>query len=110
MTEQPRGVRVFYRDIKPYEAPGRLEDLHGPGAGPLDLPLAVYWGPPHVFDLDARAEVIEAYQATVREGSAARQVQILNRHRLLEVWPDLLLPARARELWEGRFPELVSAR
>lgn len=34
-------TRVFYRDIKPYDAPAALTDLHGPDSGSLDLPSTV---------------------------------------------------------------------
>ncbi|MHB1173266.1 MAG: hypothetical protein ACYCZY_12420 [Lacisediminihabitans sp.] len=39
-------TRVFYRDIKPYDAPERLDDLRGPRSGRIELPLNVYWGSP----------------------------------------------------------------
>ncbi|WP_158507112.1 hypothetical protein [Subtercola sp. Z020] len=45
MTEQANGLvdeRVFYRDIKPYDAPQELAELHGPARGPMVLPLNVY--------------------------------------------------------------------
>jgi hypothetical protein len=46
------------------------------------------------------------YQAVISEGSAADQTRIINRDSLIEVWADLMLPRRARDLWEDRFPEL----
>jgi len=38
----------------------------------------------------------------------ADQVTILNRSILLELWPELILSARVRNLWESRFPELTA--
>jgi hypothetical protein len=98
---------VFYRDIKPYEAPERLEQLNGPRAGAVELPLNVYWGPPHTFDLSNESDIVEAYAATLREGRVVDQEQILDGETLVRVWHDLVLPMRVRELWESRFPELT---
>ena len=44
--------RVSYRELKPYDAPSELAELHGPSGGRIELPLTVYWGPAHVFSLN----------------------------------------------------------
>ena len=105
----PEGTRVFYRDIKPYDMPERLEDLRGPSGGQLTLPVNVYWGPWSVVDLDIHSDVVKAYQATLREGRVGDQVILLNRDLLVRIWPELMLPARVRQLWESRFPQLSVA-
>lgn len=105
----PGSARVFYRDVKPYDAPKQLGDLHGPRSGSIVLPLNVYWGPKSDVNLDSESDVVKAYQATLREGRVVDQVKLLNRDLLIEIWPELLLPVRVRELWENRFPELTSA-
>lgn len=102
-------TRVFYRDIKPYDVPERLEDLRGPRGGRMELPLNVYWGPEAIVDLDTVGGVVKAYQATLREGRTVDQVALLNREVLIDIWPQLLLPLRVRGLWENRFPELTAA-
>jgi hypothetical protein len=104
-----RDTRVFYRDIKPYDVPDQLEQLHGPRSGRMELPRNVYWGPEAVVDLDTVGGVMKAYQAALREGRVIDQVELLNRDLLIEVWGDLMLPSRLRELWESRFPELAVA-
>lgn len=112
MTDSTRAsedARVFYRDIKPYEAPTKLDELHGPHDGRVRLPINVYWAPTYTFDLANESDVVEAYQATLREGCAIDQVELLNRDLLVSVWHELLLPVRVRSLWEGRFPELTAA-
>lgn len=109
MSGMSTDERVFYRDVKPYEVPARLEELRGPAHGPVRLPVSVYWGPDPVADLDTQGGVIKAYQAVLREGQVADQVALLNPVRLMDVWSELLLPARARALWESRFPQLASA-
>ena len=110
MSAQSQGdTRVFYRDIKPYDVPSRLDDLHGPRSGRMELPLNVYWGPQATVDLDTLSGVVKAYQAALREGRVVDQVELLNRDLLVEVWSELLLPDRVRDLWESRFPELTAA-
>ncbi|MCU1482256.1 MAG: hypothetical protein JWQ19_3042 [Subtercola sp.] len=103
------GERVRFQDVKPYDAPARLDELRGPATGTVQLPRWVYWGPNSVVDLDTEWGVIKAYQATIQEGSTEDQVQILNRDVLISVWPELRMPPRVRQLWEGRFPELKTA-
>lgn len=98
--------RVFYRDVVPYYAPLRLENLAGPATGVLRLPRWVYWGPQAVFDLSEAGHVRTAYQALVRVGAVEDQVQFLNQAVVLAVWPGLVLPVRCRQLWESRFPQL----
>lgn len=102
-------VRVFYRDVKPYEAPFSLSELAGPETGSLALPRNVYWGPWPEAQLDVRSDVVKAYEAILREGRASDQIALLNRELLLAVWRQLVLPVRVRELWESRFPELTRA-
>lgn len=101
--------RVHYRDIKPYDAPEHLDELRGPPAGRIVLPINVYWGPNSEVDLDSESDVVKAYQATLREGRVVDQVGILNKDLLVQIWPALMLPVRVRELWESRFPELAAS-
>jgi hypothetical protein len=102
--------RVFFRDVKPYEAPEDLAQLRGPSTGLLTLPGRVYWAPEPVIDLDVRdGSENRAYRAVIAEGSAKDQIELLNRGLLVELWPRLVLPRRVRELWETRFPELTAA-
>lgn len=101
--------RVRFQDVKPYDAPIHLDELRGPASGTVQLPPWVYWGPNPMMDLDVDGDAIMAYQATIQEGRTVDQVQILNRDRLVAMWPELNLPPRARQLWESRFPELMTA-
>lgn len=99
--------RMFIRDVKPYEVPESLDDLRGPSGGVVELPHTLLWAPGDGrIDLDEKGGVGLVYRAVVAEGAVADQAAILNRDRLVEVWPELLLPRRARELWETRFPRL----
>lgn len=98
--------RVLYSESKPYELPERLDDLRGPESGVLELPVTVYWGPDSTVDLGTAGGIEKAYQCVIQEGRVHDLVAILHPLRLREVWPDLLLPRRARDEWEARFPEL----
>ncbi|MEA5454820.1 transcriptional regulator [Sinomonas sp. JGH33] len=102
--------RVFLRDVKPYEVPESLESLHGPVHGVVVLRHSVLWSPGGgEVDLDEAGGINLAYRAVIAEGKVADQVEVLNRGRLIEVWGELLLPRRARLMWEHRFPELKTS-
>jgi len=101
-------TRVRVHDVKPYDAPASLDDLRGPRDGELVLPHHVHWGPRREVNFSSEGDVLTAYQATISEGMVVDQVMILNRSLLLELWPELILSARVRSLWESRFPELAA--
>jgi hypothetical protein len=63
-----------------------------------------------VYTLDNRARRAELYTATVRDGYPDQQAAILDRDWLIELWPDLWIPARCRATWEAAFPELAALR
>ena len=44
-----------------------------------------------------------AYQALLTEGRVAEQERLLNRDRLIELWPVINLDQRVRDLWNA-FP------
>jgi hypothetical protein len=99
--------RIFFRDVKPYEAPDSLDELQGPRGGIVELPHSVLWAPGDGrVDLDEPGGLGLAYRAVIAEGTVADQVKVLSRDRLTEAWGELMLPRRVRQLWEGRFPEL----
>ena len=109
MTVPAQGTtRVRFQDVKPCDAPASLDELRGPREGELVLPHHVHWGPRRDVNLSRKGDVLTAYQATISEGMAADQVAILNRSLLLGLWPELILSARVRSLWESRFPELAA--
>jgi hypothetical protein len=99
---------VLFQDIKPYDVVDSLDELHGPSAGVVILPRAVYWGPDPKADLDTDDGIAKAYQAVLREGVVADLSALLSREVLVRSWNDLALPDRVRGLWESRFPELTA--
>ena len=109
MTVSAQGsTRVRFQDVKPHDVPASLDDLRGPRDGELVLPHHIHWGPRREVNLSREGDVLTAYQATISEGMVADQVTILNRSLLLELWPELILSNRVRNLWESRFPELAA--
>ena len=92
--------RVRFRDVKPCHAPTTLDALRGPSHG-------VRWQEDRVgIDVDDVGGRRMAYQALLTEGRVAEQERLLNRDRLIELWPVINLDQRVRDLWETRFPEL----
>jgi hypothetical protein len=93
-------------DTKVYHVPDSLDDLRGPATGVLRLPLSLFWGPVHSFDIgdDGLAQIV--YQAVINEGTKEDLSTYLNRNLLIDLWPRLSLPWRVYDLWESRFPEL----
>ena len=99
--------RVRFRDVKPCHAPTTLDALRGPYHGLIDLPHGVRWQEDRVgIDVDHLGGRRMAYQALLTEGRVAEQERLLNRDRLIELWPVINLDQRVRDLWETRFPEL----
>ena len=96
-----------FRDLKPYDVPGSLAELRGPYSGLIDLPHGVRWQDDRlVVDVSNEGWRRMAYQALLAEGFVDEQRELLNRERLIEIWPVLHMDRRVRELWEGRFSEL----
>lgn len=108
-SDSPEG-RIYFRDVKPYEAPESLDQLRGPASGVVELSHSVLWAPGGGrVDLDEPGGTAMAYQAVLAEGTIEDQVAVLNRERLVAVWAGLMLPRRVHDLWESRFPELRRA-
>ncbi len=110
LPSSPTEGRVYFRDVKPYAVVDSLGQLHGPAGGVVELSHSVLWAPGGGrVDLDGPGGTALAYQAVLAEGTVEDLVHVLNRGRLIAVWPELMLPRRVREMWESRFRELRSA-
>ncbi|MFD9636904.1 hypothetical protein [Streptomyces violascens] len=92
--------------------PARLEDLHGPAHGSVDLPLHVVWSGRRSFDVDAPRPRMGLYRTVLAEGQKQDVVDFLNRELLIAQWPVLriLISRTVRDVWEDAFPELTSIR
>lgn len=99
-------MKQTYESTIAYVAPHSLEELDGPSAGVIVLPLNLYWGPEQTVDLSVHADVQRMYQAVIRIGTVEDQRAWLNKATLSGIWRDLVLPERSVSLWESRFPQL----
>ncbi len=103
----PTEGRVYFRDVKPYAVVDTLDQLHGPAGGMVELSHSVLWAPGGGrVDLDRPGGLRLAYRAVLNEGTVEDLENVLNRERLVAVWPDLMLPFRVLEMWQSRFLEL----
>lgn len=101
MTEQ----RVFFHHLKPYAVPNSLDELHGPSSGWVELSHSLYWAPgSRRFNLDEDDGVKRVYVSALAEGTLADVQDLVNADRLAEIWDELVLPTRVRDLWEKQFP------
>lgn len=99
--------QLRYRELKPYLAVDRLEELSGRYSGVLQLPLTLRWVPgERTYDISTTSGCCIAYQAVLSEGTREDLVMYLNPQRLIEIWPKLNLDRRIVELWESKFSEL----
>ena len=84
-----------------------LGGLQGPTAGPVELPLRLFWCPDRTFDLDAPGMLAWMYQTVLREATRPEDLTtFLDRGTLVALWPDLFLPRGVRAAWEEQHPVL----
>lgn len=102
-----RGFR--FEQTIPYDTPESLDELHGPTSGAVRVRPRIDTSPDPVYDLADPGQRWSLYSAVVRDGLPSEQAGILNRSVLLVLWAELNLPARCREVWEDKFPELAEA-
>lgn len=96
-----------YAENRPYLVPDTLDELAGPVAGVIRLPLRLDWTERAEFHLDDPAERNVLYERVIREATRVDDLRAyLNGLVLREVWRQLFLPARVRRTWEERFSDL----
>jgi len=80
--------------------PDDLDDS-APREGTVVLPHWVRWsGEPIVYELANPRHVRSVYEQVLREGTDADVRRYVRADTLIEVWPDLFLPAYVRAAWE----------
>jgi len=95
---------------RPFQVVTDLKELRGTATGtapvPDELADTVLAGEVDVDDPD-RCTLL--YQRVLLRGSCTLQTDVLNRSRLLQLWPELTndLPAAVVGVWQQRFPELT---
>lgn len=101
----------FYAAHRPYVVPEDLAGLRGPTTGVVHLPIHLDWSPAPDYDLNDPDRSRWLYVRVIREASNVADLQrYLDGPTVGRLWPRLALPARCRELWESRFPDLRGER
>src|ERR1700729_1074997 len=105
--------------VAPYQArPGRrvlvaldLADLRGPVAGPVELPLRLFWsGTSRTFARGDPGTRQWVYETVLQEASRAEDLTtLLDGGQLVALWPRLFVPKGVRQAWEDEHPVLRAA-
>jgi hypothetical protein len=107
----PDKHRRTIADSLVYLVPDELDDLHGPAAGTVELPLHLDWGPERTYNVDDAGSCSVLYQLTLQNSGSIEEIcRIVHAGRLTALWPTMILPARCRQLWETTFPQLPAPR
>jgi hypothetical protein len=87
----------------------RLEELHGPTSGVVELPHRLFWQPDRHVDLDDPALLRWTYETVLREAVSAEELRTwLDGPTLVRLWPDLYLPRWVRQAWQDQYPVLAA--
>jgi hypothetical protein len=84
--------------------PSSLDDLKGPAAGDVELPLHVAWSGRRVYDVGDSEQRLVLYALLLAEAQREDLERFLHRDSLVSMWPQLrrLLGPHARQEWERR--------
>jgi hypothetical protein len=84
--------------------PSSLEDLKGPAAGKVELPLHVAWSGRRVYDVNEEDQRLVLYALLLAEAQREDLERFLHPESLVSLWPRLrrLLGPHARREWERR--------
>ena len=82
--------------------PSSLEDLSGPAAGVIELPLHVAWSGRRVYDVGREDQRLVLYALLIAEAPREDLERFVHRESLVSIWPRLrrLLGPHARREWE----------
>ncbi|WP_284990182.1 hypothetical protein [Arthrobacter sp. efr-133-TYG-120] len=98
-------------DSLAYLVPNAFNDLHGPAAGTVELPLHLDWGPERSYTVDDDGSCSALYQLTLQNSGSIEEIcRIVHPARQTALWPTMILPSRCRQLWENTFPQLPATR
>ena len=104
----PPGSR--YADQRPYLVAERLDEFYGPTSGTVALNRRLDWSGRARYDLDNPRRLASMYETVLREATDRNDLtRWLDGPTLVRLWPALVLPRQARQLWEARFPALAAA-
>ncbi len=107
MTFAPATPGAWARHQPDPVTPASLDDLRGPVAGRVSLPLRLEWSGRRDYDLGDPEDLVWLYSRVIREASAAEDLTTyLDGRTLVRLWPELRLPARHVRAWQKAFPQL----
>jgi transcriptional regulator with XRE-family HTH domain len=91
--------------------PTRLPRLPVEAAfGRVRLPLYLNWSDPErIYDLADRQQRARVYEIVLREGTADDILTYIDGALLLDLWPDLVLPADVKQAWAQTVQHSLSA-
>jgi len=82
-----------YGDRKPYVVAERLDDLHGPSTGTVNLPPHLDWSGNASYDLDKPSRLATMYRTVLNEAGSVDDLRAwLDGQVLVQLWPTLWLP------------------
>ena len=85
----------------------KLDDLHGPVSGVIELPHRLFWQPDRHVDLDNPALLAWTYETVLREAATVEELRTwLDGPTLVRLWPELYLPRWVRRAWQDRHAAL----
>jgi hypothetical protein len=87
-----------------HRLPTSLEDLQGPSAGIVELPLHVAWSGRRAYDVGEEDQRLVLYALLLAEAQREDLERFVHRDSLVSMWPRLrrLLGPHARREWERR--------
>jgi len=99
------------RQLRPVVVPVSLDDLRGPAAGVVELPVRLYWSGSRRFDLADLNQAADMCEAVLDVATTVEDlVSYLNADLLIRVWPALGLTRAKQSAWESQFPVLRRQR
>ncbi|MFE4627283.1 hypothetical protein [Streptomyces mirabilis] len=90
------------------QLPQRLEELHGPCEGIVELPLHVAWSGLRAYNLADEKLLLGLYRTVLTSGFHDDYTTFLNADLLRAHWPRLrhMIGRGVRTSWENAFPQL----
>jgi hypothetical protein len=75
----------------------------------VELDRRLDWSGRARYDLDNPRRLASMYETVLREATVPGDlIRWLDGPTLVRLWPALVLPHQVRQMWEARFPELIS--
>ncbi|MGL5930346.1 MAG: helix-turn-helix transcriptional regulator [Dermatophilaceae bacterium] len=107
---RPSFATVIGRGGRDYVVPDQLPCLPvEESLATVDVPLHLDWSAPgRVVNLADRAQRARFYEIVLREGAASDVERYVDGALLVDLWPELVLPAAVRRAWRPLVAPYVS--